>query len=84
MLYYEMWCSLFSDLAFTLGDCRGFAYITIESTADNWKKCTIKLFHAFHQIIKNISLIQFVICNVKFLSIIIKACPFLMVQNGKE
>ncbi|RIB07914.1 hypothetical protein C2G38_2213043 [Gigaspora rosea] len=33
-----MWCSLFSDLAFTLGDCRGFAYITIESTADNWKK----------------------------------------------
>ncbi|RIB10620.1 hypothetical protein C2G38_2043353 [Gigaspora rosea] len=34
-----MWCSLFSDLAFTLGDCRGFAYIAIESTADNWKKC---------------------------------------------
>ncbi|RIB18286.1 hypothetical protein C2G38_1358934 [Gigaspora rosea] len=21
------------------GDCRGFAYIIIESTADNWKKC---------------------------------------------
>ncbi|RIB27854.1 hypothetical protein C2G38_2060839, partial [Gigaspora rosea] len=52
-------------------ECRGFAYITIESTAENWKKCTIKLFHAFHQIIKNISLIQF-------------ACPFLMVQNGRN
>ncbi|CAG8493911.1 2107_t:CDS:10 [Dentiscutata heterogama] len=25
------------------GECRGFAYITIESTADNWKKCTIRL-----------------------------------------
>ncbi|RIB08172.1 hypothetical protein C2G38_2111775, partial [Gigaspora rosea] len=43
------------------------------STADNW---TIKLFHAFNQIIKNISLIQFIICNVNFLSIIIKASLF--------
>lgn len=70
--------AFFILVGYLIGECRGFAYITLETTDSSWKKCM----NQTRFITKCIQFFFIINCNISLT--FVKVFLFLMELNGME